>query len=191
MRQTANSVYGWVACGAAAAGVVLFLGGCSGAREAFGLNKEAPDEFAVATRAPLALPPDYRLRPPAPDTKRPQERVLRDAAKEVVVGKARPPQTVAGLSRGESALLAHAGATGQVSAIRSKVDKESERLAEDSKSFVRRLMFWQKAPEPGEVVDSEKEARRIGNNLALGEPVTKGPVPSIKRRELGWFEGIF
>ena len=36
---------------------VLVAGGCEGARKAIGLEKAAPDEFSVYTRAPLSLPP--------------------------------------------------------------------------------------------------------------------------------------
>jgi hypothetical protein len=39
------------------------LSGCDSAREVFGYNKQAPDEFQVYARAPLSLPPDYNLRP--------------------------------------------------------------------------------------------------------------------------------
>ena len=42
------------------------LAGCSGTvQEKLGLGKRAPDEFQVVRRAPLILPPDYSLRPPA------------------------------------------------------------------------------------------------------------------------------
>jgi hypothetical protein len=39
----------------------LALGGCSIFR-----GSSAPDEFAVARNAPLVIPPDYALTPPAP-----------------------------------------------------------------------------------------------------------------------------
>ena len=44
----------------------VVLGGCGGFRDAVGLNKRAPDEFAVVSKAPLVIPPDYGLRPPRP-----------------------------------------------------------------------------------------------------------------------------
>ena len=40
------------------------LAGCDSLRSAGGLDKEPPDEFAVVTKAPLIIPPDYNLRPP-------------------------------------------------------------------------------------------------------------------------------
>lgn len=36
-------------------------------------NRERPDEFAVSRAAPLVVPPDFALTPPAPGTPRPQE----------------------------------------------------------------------------------------------------------------------
>ena len=35
------------------------------------LNRERPDEFAVQRQAPLVVPPDFALTPPAPGTARP------------------------------------------------------------------------------------------------------------------------
>ena len=53
--------------------LVLALGLCAGAlsacdsiRKVAGLNKKSPDEFAVTTKAPLVIPPDFNLRPPMP-----------------------------------------------------------------------------------------------------------------------------
>src|SRR6185437_15451701 len=42
------------------------LSGCNTLRREAGLTKQAPDEFAVVTKAPLIIPPNFNLRPPAP-----------------------------------------------------------------------------------------------------------------------------
>ena len=42
------------------------LSGCESLRNAAGLTKKSPDEFAVTTKAPLVIPPDFNLRPPLP-----------------------------------------------------------------------------------------------------------------------------
>lgn len=42
------------------------LGGCQAIDEATGAAKIIPDEFAVVTKAPLVVPPDFNLRPPKP-----------------------------------------------------------------------------------------------------------------------------
>ena len=44
----------------------LVAAGCSGLRDAAGLTKKSPDEFAVTTKAPLVVPPNFNLRPPSP-----------------------------------------------------------------------------------------------------------------------------
>ncbi|MEC7944356.1 MAG: DUF3035 domain-containing protein, partial [Pseudomonadota bacterium] len=58
---------------AAVVALTIFVGGCEGVREAAGIAKKAPDEFAIITHAPLSMPPDYGLRPPRPGAERPQE----------------------------------------------------------------------------------------------------------------------
>lgn len=59
----------------APATIVVLLCGCSSSSlsRAFGLTRDAPDEFTVVTRAPLSMPPDFSLRPPEPGVARPQE----------------------------------------------------------------------------------------------------------------------
>ncbi len=64
------------------------LSGCENTRRAMGMGKQAPDEFAVLTRAPLELPPDYGLRPPVPGAERPQEATTREQARLFLLGGA-------------------------------------------------------------------------------------------------------
>src|SRR5580698_3458643 len=51
----------------------LGLSGCKSTQAALGMTKVVPDEFAVVTKAPLVVPPDYALRPPTPGEPRPEE----------------------------------------------------------------------------------------------------------------------
>ena len=48
------------------------------------ITNRTPDEFRVVRKAPLTVPPDYNLRPPAPGEARPQE-LLPDAQARVAV----------------------------------------------------------------------------------------------------------
>ncbi len=48
----------------------MLVGGCASGR---GLGRSGPDEFAVARQAPLVIPPDFGLKPPAPGAARPQD----------------------------------------------------------------------------------------------------------------------
>ena len=170
------------------------LAGCENAREAMGMGKTSPDEFAVVPRAPLAIPPEFGLRPPTPGAKRPQENTTRTEAREILVrsGGADARGAVGGqFSRGEMALLGKANTRNADPNIREKVSRESAVLAEGEKGFVKRLIFWQEEEKPGEVIDARKESRRLEENLALGDAPVKGPTPKIERREKGFLEGIF
>jgi hypothetical protein len=185
------------------AGAVVALSGCDSARETFGFTKQAPDEFEVVTRAPLVIPPDYGLRPPQPGAQRPQEKEIRDQARETVTGRntgapapqlaSTNPSPAAGPPRteGERALLTKAGALDADPSIRRTVDRESTLLAEADSDFIDRLIFWQDKPQPGTVVDPDAETKRIREAMAQGDAPTKGETPTIKRRKKGWLEGIF
>lgn len=181
------------------AGFALALSGCEGARSALGMDKQPPDEFAVVTRAPLSMPPDYGLRPPAPGAERPQEQNPRSRARDILLGNAAagPGDAAAEavssgrFSQGEAAILNRAGALNPDPVIRQTVNRESTALAETEKGMFDKLLFWQEPRPPGEVVDPAKEAQRLREAAALGDAPTKGEVPRIERRERGWLEGLF
>lgn len=59
---------------------LAFLGGCSGIGKALGFSKRPPDEFEVLAKAPLVVPPDYNLRPPAEEEQGLRERNPRQMA---------------------------------------------------------------------------------------------------------------
>lgn len=189
--------------GFAAAGLLLLgvLGGCSQAQQALGFGKDPPDEFQVVSRAPLSMPPDYRLRPPQPGAPRPQESSPRELAQSSVFGGSgvAPGVVTAELgagtgqpgSSGELALLQNAGAVGVDPQIRQLVDRETARLAEEDQAFIDRLIFWRDPDPYGEVVDPVAEQQRLQENAALGRPVTEGETPVIIRKKRALLEGIF
>ena len=173
---------------------VLIVTGCDGAREAIGIGKQSPDEFAVVTRAPLSMPPDYGLRPPRPGVDRPQEEKVMDSARDLIVKSANPnasTRRVSTASLGETALLSKAGATNPDPNIRREINRESSILATADDSFTDSLIFWQNRPEPGSIVDADAERQRLRENAALGDAPTKGRTPKIIRKPKGWLEGIF
>jgi hypothetical protein len=63
---------------------VLLLPGCTGVRRVLGMENVGPDEFAVESRAPLTIPPDFDLRPPQPGAPRPQEVTAAERARKVI-----------------------------------------------------------------------------------------------------------
>ena len=112
--------------------------GC-GIGKAPGDNKNAPDEFAIATKAPLVVPPDYALIPPKPGESRPQELSPSERAREVLLGdpNAAPP------TQGEQFLLRKAGALSADSNIRNILNAEGGARGEKDRSLANQLMFWQ------------------------------------------------
>lgn len=172
----------------------LIVTGCDGAREAIGIGKQSPDEFAVVTRAPLSMPPDYGLRPPRPGVDRPQEEKVTDAARDLIVKSANSnasTRRVSTASLGETALLSKAGATNPDPNIRREINRESSILATEDDSFTDSLIFWQDRPEQGSIVDADAERKRLRENAALGDAPTKGRTPKIMRKPKGWLKGIF
>jgi len=69
-----------VACVAAAA----MLSGCADVKQVLGIDATMPDEFAVESRAPLTIPPDFNLRPPEPGAPRPQEQSTEKQAEQII-----------------------------------------------------------------------------------------------------------
>lgn len=174
--------------------VALALSGCSDTKRALGFTKSVPDEFQVVERAPLAMPPDFALRPPAPGAVRPQEGSTREQARAALIGTPRSTTPIATQNRttGDVSLLRKAGAESIQPDIRILVNKETQNLAEADKSFTDKLVFWRKpeGPGAGEQLDAAKEAQRLRENQALGRAVTEGDTPRIERRRKGMFEGV-
>ena len=81
----------WVICLAGAS----LLSGCTDVKQMIGLDQPMPDEFAVESRAPLTVPPDFNLRPPEPGAPRPQEKTAEQQA-EQAIDQAGPGQPGAG-----------------------------------------------------------------------------------------------
>ncbi len=163
--------------------MVLTLSGCESAKEQLGMNRHAPDEFAVLQRAPLELPPDYSLRPPQPGAPRPQEQtVSSDQPRTLVFGNAQESTTIP--ASGESALLNQAGAGVIEPGIRETVDHETNTQKPKDKSVSEKIFgfgFGDDDKKAASVVDPKAEAERIRKNQEEGAPVTKGETPTIEQ----------
>jgi hypothetical protein len=114
------------------------LAGCTSTRNALGMNKVTPDEFRVVTKAPLVVPPDFALRPPAPGKPRPQELQPESAARTALLGQREGEVR----SEGEKLLVAKAGGDKADPLIRYVVDDEFGDVAHKDKSFADKVMFW-------------------------------------------------
>jgi len=167
------------------------LAACSGDQfgRTLGLVRDTPDEFTVTTRAPLAMPPTFALPPPQPGVARPQEQSERAKAELALTPQMALGTPTEGSSPGQQALIQAAGPA-PASDIRAEVDEEARHDA-TSESFFDRLRFWQPKPQPGIVVDPQKEAQRLRENAALGQSQETGDTPIVQPRQRGWLEGLF
>jgi hypothetical protein len=68
------------------------LAGCGGGGGLF--NRDRPDEFAVQRQAPLVVPPDFSMTPPAPGAPRPSENTTAQQAMDALFGGPAPRSEV-------------------------------------------------------------------------------------------------
>ncbi len=84
-------------------GTTVLLSACGGG----GLfNRQRPDEFAVQRQAPLVVPPDFALVPPAPGAPRPTEQSTAAQAQGALFGPPAPRsgvETSVGQKSGQAA----------------------------------------------------------------------------------------
>ena len=80
-------------------------------------NRDRPDEFAVQRQAPLVIPPDFTLTPPAPGAPRPAEGTAQEQALDALFGGPAPRSDI------ETSALDRAGAAAP--SIRSQVGDEN------------------------------------------------------------------
>ncbi len=120
-----------------------------------------PNEFRVVTKAPLSVPPEYSLRPPAAGTTTPAE------VEAATTGVTTAFGTTMGVnaSAAEKALVAAAGANAANAAARAQVDYEEARAIRKTPSVTDRVFFWRK--------DKPEDAASAATDNATGDqPVT-------------------
>ena len=83
----------------------LAVSACGSLKQGIGLTKVVPDEFVTVSTAPLSIPPEYGLRPPAPGQPRPQELAPESAARQILLGQ----RQAVTRTPGEQVLVAQAG----------------------------------------------------------------------------------
>ncbi len=167
--------YSALACAA------LIATGCTSTSRILGLEKSAPNEFNILTKAPLIVPPEYNLRPPAVGASSAENNYTERSAREALLGDIDSAEP----SRGELALMAKAGVNRANPEIRLEIDGVNS-VERKSSGFTDRLLFWQNGqvldengvPAP---LDADTEARRVESvNSATG-----GGEVTISRRPGG------
>lgn len=119
---------------------MLALGACSSVSQGIGLTKVTPDEFLTVSTAPLTVPPEYGLRPPAPGQPRPQELAPESAARQILLGQ----RQAVTRSPGEQILVAQAGGDRADPLARYVVDDEFGDLAHKEEGWANRILFWRR-----------------------------------------------
>lgn len=180
----------------ASLGLFPLLAGCGGVAETLGFGRNAPDEFAVVDRPPLAMPPDYSLRPPKPGAPRPQETAATTHASAMLFGPNAKVATTTDRNNvdsdtqvrsvAEKALLETAGTDKAEPDIREVVDREAAEKVAANPHLIDSLLWWRKSEPPATTVDAPEEAERIKEAKEKGEPVNQGATPVIEKRKSGW-----
>lgn len=147
----------------------LALGACSSVRQGIGLTKVTPDEFLTVSTAPLTVPPEYGLRPPAPGQPRPQELAPESAARQILLGQ----RQAVTRSPGEQVLVAQAGGDRADPLARYVIDDEFGDLAHKEEGWANRILFWRRddpstqapsttqSPEGQITIDAASEYARV------------------------------
>jgi hypothetical protein len=189
----------------AALGVAaLPLAGCDSFNRAIGKTRVIPDEFQVVSNAPLAIPPDYSLRPPRVGNG-PDQANATDQAREAVFRAGDNQQPVAApspkMSPGQQDLLKQAGATNLPADIRQTVDADPSTGVPFERSLADKLLFWSgpTTPPSNDIINPGQEA----SSLRLAQSVTKpgaaaaAPANAItptfehNTKKSGWFDWLF
>ncbi|MGV6801300.1 MAG: DUF3035 domain-containing protein [bacterium] len=127
----------------------ITISGCASIGKTLGVGKTAPDEFAIVTKAPLTLPPDYALKPPRPGETRPQEASPSERAQQLLLGD----ETQTPPTPGELALIEEVGALNVDPNIRAILAAENGGRGYKEADLANRILFWRVAG--GKVDDSD------------------------------------
>jgi hypothetical protein len=160
------------------------LMGCADLRKAAGLNKKSPDEFAVTTKAPLVIPPDFNLRPPTPGAP-PANTLDPSSNAEAALFNNTDVQTVANGMRGnytpgEKMLLANAKVQVADPGIRARLNADQRASIQNAdRSFTDRLLSTPVTADNGKAVNADAEVTKGSKKTAT--------TPK-KEKSGGWFD---
>jgi hypothetical protein len=162
-------------------GVACALSSCDSIRDAAGLNKEPPDEFAVVTKAPLIIPPDYNLHPPKPGAPPLNQVAPTTAAQQALYSD--DPTAIAGAisgnySQAEKLILANSGGAVADSQIRRTIAAENTKAEDTNPSLTDKLLFGEsKDNSADQPLDASAEQARIAAAKNGGQPPADGDAP--------------
>lgn len=166
--------------------------GCSGGfRDVVGLKSRAPDEFRVVSNAPLVVPPEFNLRPPAPGAKRLQDVDLQQQAKDILFEAPLQKNSVTE-SKGESLFLKKAAIDDSDSQIKDVLAKEEQDVAAvKQKGFFEKIVSYAKNDKSKEPVSAGKEQVQQEENEKKSGPASESGVAVIGESKDGVLNNIF
>jgi hypothetical protein len=186
--------------------LALALSGCDTIRSAAGITKTPPDEFAVVTKAPLVVPPDYELRPPKPGAVPTNQTSPTGAAQAALYSddSGTPDSVTGNYSEVEKTLLAQSGAANADHSIREQIASDEKSMQSSDQSFTDKLLFGGPTDTSDKPVDADAESQKTGT-AGTATPSTAGsnPTPAtddnkkpddsatIQKDKSGWLGGIF
>lgn len=135
------------------------LVGCDHARTALGYDRKNPDAYKVVDRAPLCVPPDFKLRPPRPGASRPQEKSAQEQAQDALLEEGQQcTVAINPTSDGEKGLLNQIGEGDQ--SVREALEKEHRsRKAQKLPTLAKKLGL--KELDDEKVIDPVAESERL------------------------------
>jgi hypothetical protein len=166
----------------------LALTACDTIRDAAGESKSPPDEFAVVSKAPLVIPPDYNLRPPNPGAPPTNQAGPTRSAEEALFPV--DPQTAAAnikgdYSLGAKLLLANAKAENADPNIRELLRADAKSMQPADESFTDRILYG--APtDNGHPVNADSQVNKTG--LPSRPAKRSGSATIQKKSDGGWFD---
>ena len=165
----------------------ISLSGCSAMRDMAGLQKKSPDEFAVSTKAPLVIPPDFNLRPPMPGAPPANTLDPSSNAQQALFNNS-DPQTVANGMRGpyspaEKLLLANAGTQNSDPAVRARLNAEERARQNADRSFTDRILRASATRDTGQPVNADAA---VATTTRSGRRTTT--TAPKKEESGGWFD---
>lgn len=167
----------------------LALTACDTIRDAAGEAKAPPDEFAVVTKAPLVIPPDYNLRPPNPGAPPTNQAGPTQSAEEALfpIDAQTAAANIKGdYSLGEKLLLANAKAETANPNIRELLRADAKSMQPADESFTDRILYGSPDDNKGHPVNADSQVNKTG---LPGRPVEQSGSATIqKKSDGGWFD---
>lgn len=173
----------------------LAMAGCNSIRDAAGVAKSPPDEFAVVNKAPLIIPPDFNLKPPKPGAA-PLNQVSPTISAEAALYSNEDPSAIANMINGnysesEKMLLAQAGAANADNSIRQQIAADNRNMQSADETFTDQLLFGGGGTVNNADAPLNADAEKARIDASKDAKPSETPAPEIKKDSGSWLDGIF